>query len=114
MSPIRNTQALGEQIAEDLAAVGAALGEVEARIAEATRRVAEADGRLDRELERVLSEVGTAIQELRDDVAAAVADVRAGVERELMMVPLIPDLRQELLGRIEALEAEVRGARDAD
>jgi hypothetical protein len=104
---------MSERLSRDLAAVGELLAGIEDRVVEASRRVGEADGRLERELDRVHSDVDIAIQSLRDDVAAAIADIRATVHRELMMVPLISELRDELLGRIEALEAEVRATRDA-
>jgi BMFP domain-containing protein YqiC len=108
-----NGDGMSERLSRDLAAVGELLAGIEDRLVEASRRVGEADGRLERELDRVHSDVGLAIQTLRDDVAAAIADVRQTVNRELATVPQVADLRDELVGRIEALEAEVRAARDA-
>lgn len=117
MAGFRSTRAAPDaaridRLFEDLAAVGVLLTGIEDRLVDASRRVAEADGRLDRELDGVMSRVSAAIKELRDDVAAAVADVRASVDRELATVPIVPDLHDELLGRIEALEAQAR-SRDA-
>ena len=88
MSRARNTQiaeaeSRGARLSEDLAAVGATLAGIEERLIEGSRRVAEADGRLDRELDRVKTEVAAAIMELRNDVAAAIVDIRASVDREL-------------------------------
>lgn len=90
-----------ESVVADLAAIGDLLTGIEDRLVDASRRVAEADGRLERELDRVMSDVTAAIQELRGDVAAAIADVRRTVDGEV-------------LARIEALEAEVQTLRDAD
>ena len=94
-----------------LIALGRVLEGIENRLIEASQRVAEADGRLDREVDRLDNEVMTAIQDLRNDVAATMLDIRGWVERQLLGLALLPELRSELLERIVALETEVQELR---